>query len=127
MLPFGGFKLLKNDVEIAKFLIAHKGKRVLFYHYRNYKIVEKHLFPILDRSIIVYFVDRNGLISTAENETVQRFFQSTDLKGGYPYLLKIEDKGYKYQSLKKLVNALKDGKVKPTYAQSAISFLFENE
>ena len=127
MLPFGGFKLLQKDLEIAKFLVSHKGKKVLFYHYRNYKIVEKYLFPILDRSIIVYFVDKNGFVSPSENETAQGFFQSAELKGGYPYLLKIEGKGYKYQSLKKLVNALKDDRIKPMYAQSAINFMFENE
>jgi hypothetical protein len=125
--PISSFSTFKRHLKIAKFIVTHRGQKVLFYNYSNYKLVEKHLLPLLDGSFKVYFIGKEGIDSTIEDESVRAFLKHYEMKGGYPVLVKIGRRTYVTRSLKKFVTGLKNGELSSVYVRSQIKFFFEND
>jgi hypothetical protein len=125
--PISSFLNFKKHLKIAKFIVTHKGQKVLFYNYSNYKLVEKHLLPLLDNSFNVYFIGKEGIDASIEDESVRAFLKHYELKGGYPVLVKIGKRTYMTRSLRKVLTGLKNGELSSVYVQSQIKFFFEND
>jgi hypothetical protein len=81
----------------------------------------------LDNSFNVYFIGKEGIDTSIEDESVRAFLKHYELKGGYPVLVKIGKRTYMTRSLKKFVKGLKNGELSPVYVQSQIKFLFERD
>jgi hypothetical protein len=124
--PISSFLNLKKHLKIAKFIVIHRGKKV-FYNHSNYKLVEKHLLPLLDNSFNVYFIGKEGIDASIEDESVRAFLKHYELKGGYPVLVKIGKRTYMTRSLRKVLTGLKNGELSSVYVQSQIKFFFESD